>query len=105
MISAVEDAVNPGSALFFGHISTSESPMPWDITMWGQRYGAEGTPVLENASTEQVITNTIDLFEYASLSSEVVKQEFLSDIDNRVSALESALGTVESSLDKIITGE
>lgn len=33
------------------------------------------------------------------------KQEFLSDIDNRVSALESALGTVESSLDKIITGE
>ena len=33
------------------------------------------------------------------------KQEFLSDINNRVSALESALGTVESSLDKIITGE
>ena len=33
------------------------------------------------------------------------KQEFLSDIDNRVSALESALGTVESSLDQIITGE
>ena len=32
------------------------------------------------------------------------KQGFLSDIDNRVSALESALGTVESSLDKIITG-
>lgn len=67
MISAVENAVNPGSSLFFGHISTSPSPMPWDITMWDQRYGAEGTPVLENASTEQVITDTIDLFEYASL--------------------------------------
>lgn len=33
------------------------------------------------------------------------KQEFLSDINNRVSALESTLGTVESSLDQIITGE
>ena len=65
MISAVEDAANPGSSLFYGY--TASSSMPWEVTSWTSSSGAAGTPVVENAPVEQVITNTIDLFEYASL--------------------------------------
>lgn len=65
MISAVEDAANPGSSLFYGY--TASSSMPWEVTSWTSSSGAAGTPVVENAPAEQVITNTIDLFEYASL--------------------------------------
>ena len=65
MISAIEDAANPGSSLFYGY--TASSSMPWEVTSWTSSSGAAGTPVLENAQVEQVTTNTIDLFEYASL--------------------------------------
>lgn len=67
MISAVENADNPGSSLFYGYVSLSTA-MPWEVTSWtGMSIGATGTPVLENAAVQTVITNTIDLFEYASL--------------------------------------
>ena len=65
MISAVEDAANPGSSLFYGYMASQA--MPWEVTSWTSSSGAAGTPVVENTPVEQVITNTIDLFEYASL--------------------------------------
>ena len=66
MISAVENADNPGSSLFYGYVSLSTA-MPWEVTSWSRMSSATGTPVLENAAVQTVITNTIDLFEYASL--------------------------------------
>lgn len=53
----------------------------------------------------EALENTIIVGTSGNEWGTTTKQEFLSDIDNRVSALESALGTVESSLDQIITGE
>lgn len=67
MISAVENADNPGSSLFYGYVSLSAA-MPWEVTSWSRMSSATGTPVLENAAVQTVITNTIDLFEYASTS-------------------------------------
>lgn len=67
MISAVENAANPGSSLFYGYVSVSAA-MPWEVTSWSRMSSATGTPVLENAAVQTVITNTIDLFEYASTS-------------------------------------
>lgn len=65
MISPVESGANPGYSLFYGYMSSPS--MPWEVTSWSAMSGAAGTPVVENAPAEQVITNTIDLFEYASL--------------------------------------
>ena len=66
MISPVETGANPGYSLFYGYMSSPS--MPWEVTSWSKMSGtADGTPVVENAPAEQVITNTIDLFEYASL--------------------------------------
>lgn len=66
MISPVESGANPGYSLFYGYMSSPS--MPWEVTSWSAMSGAAGTPVVENAPAEQVITNTIDLFEYASTS-------------------------------------
>ena len=65
MISAVDNAANPGSSLFYGY--TASPSMPWEVTSWTSSSGATGTPVLENVASEQTVTDTIDLFEYASL--------------------------------------
>lgn len=45
---------------------------PWSVTNWFEFDGA-GSPVLENVGSTITITNTLDLFEYASLTPDVVK--------------------------------
>ena len=77
MISAVDNAANPGSSLFYGH--TTSSSMPWEVTSWTSSSGAAGTPVLENAPTQTVITNTIDLFEYAAFPADGAKTSDITD--------------------------
>lgn len=70
LIANTSSPSNPGMAIFIG--SGSSSGMPWEMSVWNGMNGS-GSPVLENAPTEQTITDTLDLFEYASLSNEVVK--------------------------------
>lgn len=78
MISADEDAANPDSSLFYGQAASS-TVMPWDVTSWTGMSGSTGTPVLENEPTEQVITNTIDLFEYATFPEDGAKTSDITD--------------------------
>ena len=77
MISPVENGANPGYSLFYGYMSSPS--MPWEVTSWSAMSGATGTPVVENAPAEQVITNTIDLFEYAAFPSDGAKTSDITD--------------------------
>ena len=62
---------NPGMSIFYA--SGSSSSMPWEMTYWSSMGSGSGSPVLENASTEQIVTDTISLFEYASLADDVTR--------------------------------
>lgn len=64
MIADTRSPSYPGEANFIA--SCSISSMPWEMSDWVAMRGY-GSPVLENASTEQTITDTLALFEYASL--------------------------------------
>ena len=64
LIANTSSPSNPGMAIFIG--PGSSSSMPWEMSDWSAMNGS-GSPVLENASTEQTITDTLALFEYASL--------------------------------------
>ena len=68
MLSNKSDAANPGECLFYG-VFGEEGLKPWEIdTNWQPMNGAVGNPQLENVEASTTITNTIDLFEYASTS-------------------------------------
>ena len=68
MISSKSDPANPGEALFYDMTAASDAGNPWDLTNWQSSSGdASGTPSLKNVASVTTITNTIDLFEYASL--------------------------------------
>ena len=45
---------------------------PWSVTTWYE-FDGSGSPVLENIGSTITITDTLDLFEYASLTPDVVK--------------------------------
>lgn len=45
---------------------------PWSVTTWYE-FDGSGSPVLENIGSTTTITDTLDLFEYASLTPDVVK--------------------------------
>ena len=78
MISPVENGANPGYSLFYGYMSSPS--MPWEVTSWSKMAStAAGTPVVENAPAEQVITNTIDLFEYATFPEDGAKTSDITD--------------------------
>lgn len=79
MISAVENPASPAQALFYSYAEPS-APMPWDVPSWiSMSEAVTGTPVVENASTEQTITNTIDLFEYAAFPKDGAKISDITD--------------------------
>lgn len=65
LIANTSSPSNPGLAIFTG--PGSSSSMPWEISDWSDMNGSGSSPVLENAPTEQTITDTLALFEYASL--------------------------------------
>lgn len=67
MISNKSNPANPSESLFYASTTTSEPGNPWDVTGWDSMPVTSGTPVLENVASEQTVTDTIDLFEYASL--------------------------------------
>ena len=78
MISPVENGANPGYSLFYGYMSSPS--MPWEVTSWSKMAGtADGTPVVENAPDQTVITNTIDLFEYAAFPADGAKTSDITD--------------------------
>ena len=68
MISNKSNPANPSESLFYAFTATSEPGNPWDVTGWDSMPTTSGTPVLENVASEQTVTDTIDLFEYASTS-------------------------------------
>lgn len=69
MISNKSDPANPGESLFYDTTGASDPGNPWDLTNWQSMSGdASGTPSLQNVESSTTITNTIDLFEYASMS-------------------------------------
>lgn len=70
VIADTSSPSSPSAAFFYA--SCSSSSMPWEMSNW-EAVNGSGSPVLENAPTEQTITDTLDLFEYASLSNKVVK--------------------------------
>lgn len=55
---------NPGMSIFYA--SGSSSSMPWEMTYWSSMGSASGSPTLVNASTEEHIYNTLDIFEKAT---------------------------------------
>lgn len=68
MISSKSDPANPGEALFYDMTGAGDPGNPWDLTNWqSSSGGASGAPSLQNVESATIITNTIDLFEYASL--------------------------------------
>lgn len=69
MISNKSDPANPGESLFYDSTAASTPGNPWDLTNWQSMSGdASGSPSLQNVEASTTITNTIDLFEYASTS-------------------------------------
>lgn len=70
LIANTSSPSNPGISIFYA--SGSSSSMPWEMSNWSAMSGS-GSPVLENASTEQTITDTLALFEYASLADDVTR--------------------------------
>ena len=70
LIANTSSPSNPGISIFYA--SGSSSSMPWELSNWSAMSGS-GSPVLENASTEQIVTDTISLFEYASLAGDVTR--------------------------------
>lgn len=68
MISNKSDPANPGEALFY-RLFGSEDLKPWEAdSSWDVMNDASGNPSLQNVESSTTITNTIDLFEYASMS-------------------------------------
>ena len=62
-----DSSINPGNALFYAPADSS-AVKPWEASPWmSGGGGGVGIPVLENVASEQIVTNTLDLFEYASL--------------------------------------
>lgn len=70
LIANTSSPSNPGMSIFYA--SGSSSSMPWEMSNWSAM-SSSGSPVLENASTEQIVTDTISLFEYASLADDVTR--------------------------------
>lgn len=70
LIANTSSPSNPGMSIFYA--SGSSSSMPWEMSNWSAM-SSSGSPVLENTSTEQIVTDTISLFEYASLADDVTR--------------------------------
>ena len=70
LIANTSSPSNPGMSIFYA--SGSSSSMPWEMSNWSAM-SSSGSPVLENASTEQIVTDTISLFEYASLADDMTR--------------------------------
>ena len=54
------------------YYSRGDESDPWSVTTWYE-FDGSGSPVLENIGSTITITDTLDLFEYASLTPDVVK--------------------------------
>lgn len=65
MITNYTSPTNPSESNFYA-INSYSHLMPWEVPEWNA-YGSEGYPSLVNAPAEQTITDTLALFEYASL--------------------------------------
>ena len=55
---------NPGMSIFYA--SGSSSSMPWEMSYWSGMGSGSGSPSLVNASTEEHVYNTLDIFEKAT---------------------------------------
>lgn len=79
MISNKSNPANPSESLFYASTATSEPGNPWDVTGWESMPVTSGTPVLENVASEQTVTDTIDLFEYATFPEDGAKTSDITD--------------------------
>ena len=62
----ITDLEEPTSVITSYYYSIGEASDPWSVTRWAESQGS-GNPVLENIGSSSTVTDTIDLFEYASL--------------------------------------
>lgn len=59
----------PSAGVFYSKPMSSGIVMPWEIPAADWIVNGSGTPVVESLAGQQTVTNTIDLFGYASLPS------------------------------------